>query len=40
MVQPLIYYKTSYTRLIATRVSILQEAKAAELLHDRAHIPT
>jgi hypothetical protein len=40
MVQPLIYYKTSYTRLIATRVSILQEAKAAELLHDKAHIPT
>ena len=40
MVQPLISYKTSYTRLIATRVSILQEAKAAELLHDKAHIPT
>jgi hypothetical protein len=40
MVQPLIYYKTSYTRLIATRVSILQEAKAAELLHNKAHIPT
>jgi hypothetical protein len=40
MVQPLIYYKTSYTRLIATRVSILQKAKAAELLHDKAHIPT
>jgi hypothetical protein len=40
MVQPLIYYKTSYTRLITTRVSILQEAKAAELLHDKAHIPT
>ena len=40
MVQPLISYKTSYTRLIATRVSILQEAKAAELLHNKAHIPT